>query len=134
MRNTIFFTFLFSMLLTLSACSPEEDANKTEVIEEGDRIFIMDATGKRWDVTHAVQNYGFDASRFEHGLGPNAITPINNPRMISPGQEGYPDQNQTFTILGTSLNGDARAYPLDVLIRHEMANEKFGPQHVAVAY
>jgi len=102
--------------------------------EEQKRIFIVDRTGKKWDITHAVEKYGFDPDKFEYGLGPMAIPPILNPEMLSPGDDGYPQDTGRFTILGTELNGDVRAYPLTVMIRHEIVNEQFGDAHVAVAY
>jgi hypothetical protein len=49
------------------------------VIEEDDKIFIQDQTGKSWDITHAVNRYGFAASYFQSGLGPFALTPITEP-------------------------------------------------------
>ena len=54
--------------------------------------------------------------------------------MLFKGQNGYPSPDQTFTVLGTEINGNSRAYPLDVLIRHEIANERFTSTYVAVAY
>ena len=37
-------------------------------------------------------------------------------------------------MIGTSLNGFTRAYPIELLSRFEVANEQFGEAHVAVAY
>jgi hypothetical protein len=105
-----------------------------EFNHKGEKIFIKDQTGKMWDVTHAVQNYGFDPAVFSHGLGPNAIPPIQNPQMLRPGDTGYPNQNEDIVVLGANLSGDSRAYPLSVMIRHEIANEKFGSTYVSVAY
>ena len=67
-----------------------------------------------------------EPSEFQFGLGPNAIRPIQNAKMISPGEEGYPHHSQRFLILGTILNGDTRAYPISKLTRHEIADEKIG--------
>lgn len=100
----------------------------------GSTFSITDRTGKTWDVTHAFQQYGFVPESFQYGLGPFAITPINNPQMLSPGDSGYPLDSDSFTILGTTLNGFTRAYPIRVMSWHEVANERFGEAHVAVAY
>jgi hypothetical protein len=99
-----------------------------------DSIFIIDYTGKRWDVTHAVNEYGFVADQFQFGLGPFAIRPILNPEMLSPGDAGYPASDESMRVIGTSLNGSVRAYPLHILISHEIADEKFGNIYVAVGY
>jgi hypothetical protein len=134
MNKFIAFTSLIIILL-ISGCDIFESPNDTaQVIRRDNKIFIQDRTGKQWDVTHAVDNYGFDAGSFQFGLGPFAITPIRNPKMIGPGEQGYPDANADFLVLGTTLEGDTRAYPLNVLSGHEVADEKFGDIHVAVAY
>ena len=102
---------------------------------EGDnRVFITDRTGKRWDVTHARDHYGLQPSQYEFGLGPYAISPIVNPQMLDPGHPDYPEDGATFLVLGTSLNGFTRAYPIEAMSWHEIANEEFGRAHVAVAY
>ena len=54
--------------------------------------------------------------------------------MLSPGDPGYPLDTDSFAIMGTTLNGFTRAYPILVMSRHEVANERFGEAHVAVAY
>jgi hypothetical protein len=97
-------------------------------------VEIVDRTNKSWDVTHASAAYGLAASRFEFGLGPFAIRPILDPQMYSPGETGYPSDGLRERIIGVRLNGDARAYRLDHLARHEVVNEQFGEAHVAVAY
>ena len=95
---------------------------------------IVDATGKEWDVTHAALKYGFDPAGFQYGLGPYAIQPIQNPEMLSPGMVGYPRDDDSFPVLGFAVDGDARAYPISVLRRHEVVDESFGDVHVAVTY
>ena len=102
--------------------------------EEEGEVFITDHTGKAWDVTHAVRKYGMEPLMFENGLGPFAIKPIINASMLSPGDLSYPFDSQGFLVIGTSLNGFTRAYPIEILSRFEVANEQFGEAHVAVAY
>ena len=71
---------------------------------------------------------------FENGLGPFAVKPIINATMLSPGDLNYPLDSQGILVIGTSLNGFTRAYPIEILSRFEVANEQFGEAHVAVAY
>ena len=127
--------FALSLILFIAGCDLIESQEDTAtVVRKEDKIFIEDRTGKSWDVTHAVNEYGFRPEDFQFGLGPFAITPINDPKMLSPGDAGYPDDNASFLVIGTTINGDTRAYPLEVLSRHEIANERFGNIHVSVAY
>ena len=126
---------LVAPILTLTGCeffSSEDDQAK--VIHRDNKVFIQDRTGKNWDVTHAQANYGFVPEEFQFGLGPFAIPPILNPRMVEQGQSGYPSNNDESRIIGTTINDDTRAYPLSVLGRHEIADERFDSTYVAVAY
>lgn len=126
---------VFAVALFAWQCSSSGSENgPVDVQENEDAIIIVDRTGKKWDVTHAVKKYGFKADAFQFGLGPFAIRPILNPKMIGPGHPRYPDANRTFLVLGTRLEDEARAYPIDVMSFFEIADEKFGDTHVAVGY
>ena len=94
---------------------------------------ITDFEAKTWDVTHA-QKYGMVPERFAHGLGIHFIRPILGPRMLSPGDEGYPSDDDDFLVIGVNLNGFTRAYPVYTMRWKEVANDQFGDAHVAVAY
>ncbi len=135
MRKKTLLTPLISAVLIYSCGTNFGGADLAKVEETNDgKILIIDDTGKEWDVTHAVKQYGFVASQFQFGLGPNAIRPILNPKHLSPGDPGYPAPNATFAVLGVSIEGDARAYPISVLAVHEIADEVFGETHVAAAF
>jgi hypothetical protein len=136
---------LLPLLLLIISCR-ETGTNSTndfaEVIFEPDtsdssesnKIFIRDRTGKEWDVTHAVNEYGFEADRFQYGLGPFAIQPILDPQFLSPNDPGFDSVNENELVIGTVLNGIARAYPLSILRSHEIVDEKFDRTYVAVGY
>lgn len=100
----------------------------------GNRIFIVDQSGKSWDITHAVNKYGFIADQFQYGIGPFAIPPIQNPDFFSPGESGYPGDEETFLMMGVMINDEERGYPLNTMSRHEVVDEVFISTHVAVAY
>ena len=97
-------------------------------------IHIIDYVGKEWDVTHAVNEYGFDPNLFRHGLGPLAIRPILEPKFVAPDDPGYPSVGMDDKVIGAVINDIARAYPLAILVKHEIVDEQFGPTHVAVAF
>jgi hypothetical protein len=137
------FSFLIGIvllgLILLTNCSNSSrgpDLARVEVDEGGEdeKIYIVDRTGKKWDVTHAKERYGMEPGKFQFGLGPNAIRPILNAKMLSPGDKGYPDSGKEFLVLGTTLNGSTRAYPITIMSSFEIADEQFGDAHVAVAY
>ena len=136
MKIKLFGIFVFALvILTAISCEVGDPSEQpAEVVQKEGKIFIRDNTGKEWDVTHAVNEYGFNAANFQFGLGPFAIRPILDPQMLEPGDPNYPSSSSNFTVIGTTLNGDTRAYPLNVLNRHEIADEQFGDIYVAVAY
>ena len=135
---------VFAGFVFLTSCDKTANAPEVEfaehVVKYGERIFIIDRTNKKWDVTHAVNKYRMDPNRFQFGLGQYAISAICDTKMLSPGDAGYPKDEDNDVILGTTLNGDIRAYPLSVMISHEVLNDQFrGPEefaatHAIVAY
>jgi hypothetical protein len=134
-------SFLPFVLLIIS-CRETGSSSQTEFTEvifkpdttDSGRIFIRDWTGKEWDVTHAVEKYGFDAERFRHGLGPYAIRPILDPEFISQDDAEFNEIDAEDLVIGTVIHGSARAYPLSVLRSHEIVDEKFDRTHVAIGY
>jgi hypothetical protein len=120
--------------IIIEGLSDDVPEQENEENKDGEKIFIVDRTGKRWDVTHAVRKYGFEPDKFEYGLGPNAIPPILSPQMLSSGEEGYPSDNESFIVMGVSLKGHTRAYPLTVMTQHEVVDEQFADMAVAVTY
>ena len=66
-------------------------------------------------------------------LGKDGIPSIDNPRFVGPGEADR--QMQSFErVLGVSINGDHRAYPLNMLSRHEIVNDTVGGVPVAVTW
>jgi hypothetical protein len=110
--------------------SDTPDSNNTD----SGKIFIKDRTGKKWDITHAVNKYGFEPNKFQFGLGPFAIRPILNPEFLSPVDQNYPSNSANDLVIGTVINEITRAYPLSILVSHEVANDDFDRTYVAVAY
>ena len=122
---------LFHALFSSLLCASDE-SDEAFAIEN--KIVIVDRTGKSWDITHAVRKYGMVALNWNFGLGPNAIKPIINPRFHEPGDPEYPGPSDRLRVLGLSIDGDTRAYPVWVLSSHEVVNDVVGGQHVAVTY
>ena len=134
-RVSLFSLYLFIVAVAVLGCGNTSTGPDNATVEERDgRLIIIDLTKKKWDVTHAKEKYGMEPAKFQFGLGPNAIRPIQNPVMVSGAEKGYPDDSETFLILGTTIRDETRAYPLSVMGWHEIANEDFRGAHVAAAY
>ncbi len=134
MINLLKFTVVTLMVISVTFCDDDNSAPGSLSYPGDSTIVIVDQTGKEWDITHAVHRYGLERDSFMFGLGPNAFTPVNMPEMLSPGQEGYPPANQKFRVIGVSIEGDARAYPITPLSSHEVVNDSVGGVHLAVTY
>ena len=66
-------------------------------------------------------------------LGKDGIPSIDNPSFVGSGEA---DQQMLSNerVLGVSINGDHRAYPLNMLSRHEIVNDTVGGVPVAVTW
>ena len=67
------------------------------------------------------------------GPPPDGIPSIDNPKFISV-QEASKFLEDSELVLGLNINGDIRAYPLQILVWHEIVNDKVGGVSVAVTY
>ena len=131
-KNMALISFLLMALIALN-CSHEQKA-PLQNDNEQKPITITDRTGKVWDITHAVEQYNLEPRKFNYGLGPDAIQPINFPQMLSEGDPGYPSDESTRPIIGVEINGEARAYPVEILAHHEVVNERVAGANITVNY
>jgi len=79
---------------------------------------------------------GHDRSAFvdghmSGGVGHDGIPSIDEPRFARAADVGLPDCERVF---GVALDGDVRAYPQRILVRHEIVNDVVGGDPVAVTY
>jgi len=66
-------------------------------------------------------------------LGKDGIPAILDPTFLTV-QEAQPNMNDGERVLGVSINGENRAYPLSLLSRHEIVNDIVGGQPIAVTW
>jgi hypothetical protein len=67
------------------------------------------------------------------GPPPDGISSIDNPKFISvQGAEEFLEDSDL--IVGLNIKRDIRAYPLQILVWHEIVNDKVGETQVAVTY
>lgn len=67
------------------------------------------------------------------GPPPDGIPSIDDPKFISVQEAGKFLEDSDF-VLGLNINGDIRAYPLQILVWHEIVNDNVGGIPVAVTY
>jgi hypothetical protein len=100
-----------------------------DVVRDGDRTYLVDRTGERWDITQAV-SIGFDPDKFEFGIGRNAFRPLTDADW-HPGP--YKDAFD-FRVIGLTDGEDAHAYAVSNLSRHETANTTLSGKPVVAGY
>ncbi len=98
------------------------------VVREEGKVYIVDQTGARWDVTQA-ESIGFKPERFQYGMGRNFFTPLDDSKLSD-----KPDEKSKLRVIGITEGTDAKAYSVPKLSRHEIANSKIGEKPVAVGY
>jgi len=101
----------------------------TAAVKEGEKTYIVDQTGERWDITQAV-SIGFDPRYFEFGIGRNAFKALDERDWQSTPEDRY---NQ-MRVIGVTGNGDAHAYSVAKLWSHETANTFLGRQPIVAGY
>ena len=62
----------------------------------------------------------------------DGIASVTNPEFISAGEAGYLKASEQ--VAGVVFQGEARAYPLKILTRHEAVNDRIGDVAFAVTY
>ena len=62
----------------------------------------------------------------------DGIPSIDDPKFV--GADDATFMSDKDTVIGLEINGDTRAYPLSILVWHEIVNDKVGEVPVAVTY
>jgi len=122
-------TFSFFILFLCLAYFITSGTAFSSVLREADKVYIVDQTGERWNVTQA-KSIGFDPHRFQYGIGREAFTPLD---------ESYLSDDTFFVssglrVIGVTVGTEAHAYSVPKLRRHEIANTTIDSKPIAVGY
>lgn len=74
----------------------------------------------------------FDCNQIVRGQVKDGIPSIDNPVFVDASSDGAPNDREK--VIGVVLNGEARAYPYNILNWHEIVNDVFDGVHVSVTY
>ena len=90
--------------------------------------------GEWFDVTASP----IDPDEYQFGIGKDTIPAIDDPRFAPIGdavrlQEDY-YINDVTEVIGFVHNGQAKAYPVNIMDRHELVNDTVGGDPVTVAW
>ena len=124
-RKLVLSLLVFSVtsgLLALSTAS-------SNVLQDGNRTYIVDQTGERWNVTQA-KSIGFAPQGFQYGIGREAFTPLDGSYL----REDSFFVRGDLPVIGVNNGSEAHAYSISKLSRHEIANTTIGSEAIAVGY
>ncbi len=84
--------------------------------------------------------WGFDLTRHNvpvpalstGGLPKDAIFALHNPKFVAAEQADFPTPDER--VVGVTVNGEARAYPIHILNGHEIVNDEIQGQPIAVTW
>jgi len=89
--------------------------------------------GEWFDVTDSP----LDPNGYQHGIGMDTIPAIDEPAFVAIQEEGrlreYGIDDDTV-VLGYTLNGEAKAYPIALMNQHELVNDVVGGKPVTVGW
>jgi hypothetical protein len=97
-------------------------------------IIITDSRGEDFDITASVLMFNMGIEHWGHGFGRYTIRPVIDPRMLAPGDIGYPDPNHMTDVCGVKFGNDARAYKIHNLAHYEVVDDVVGGVPIAVCY
>lgn len=123
-------TNILAILLSFSLfCLMAAEPAAAFVIRKGEKAYIEDQGGERWDVTQA-KSLGFKPERFQYGIGRNAFTPLDDSSLSDDSSAVLRNPR----VIGITDGTEARAYAIPKLRYHEIANTRIGTKPVAVGY
>ena len=99
------------------------------VVTEGGHTYIVDQRGERWDVTTA-KKAGYNPYYFKYGMGRFAFTPLDDSALSTK----HPYISRRLRVIAFTDDEGGRAFSVDKLRRHEVANSWQNGIPVAVGY
>jgi hypothetical protein len=74
----------------------------------------------------------YDPSRFVSTKGKVVFVPLNDPKVLKASEVTYLDDGDI--VLGISLDGEARAYPVRFIAFHHVVNDTIAGKPACVTY
>ncbi len=85
-----------------------------------------------WDTDFSLHSVPF-SEIISGGVPKDGIPPLDSPNFVEPAEAGQ-WLGDREPVISFELNGDARAYPLQILTWHEIVNDQVGGTPVAVTF
>ena len=134
MRASVLLIILVGLTLLAAGCGGEttEPPEPPQAAEESkpDNKVSVDTGGWKTDFSkHTVPLSEFRSG----GPGKDGIPAIDDPKLVSVGEaDEWLDEREP--VIELELDGEVRAYPIQILIWHEIVNDEVGGVPVAVTF
>jgi hypothetical protein len=122
-------SILIFMIIIITGCVAVDEHAFSNVKREGGKVFIIDRTGYKWDVTRA-ESLGFSPEKFQYGIGKDTFVTLDDSLLDDAG-DNIPED---FRVIGIEGDEDSKAYSVKKLSRHEISNSSLDGKPVAVGY
>jgi len=99
------------------------------VVGKDGKVFLEDQTGYRWDITQA-RSIGFDPHGFQYGIGKDAFEPLDDTDF----KDDVASPLENPRVIGVPTGSTGRAYSIEKLRYHEIANSSIDGVPVAAGY
>lgn len=134
LRNTVTYV---SLDTSLPDQFPSKLHSRAIIERDGRRLLwakgMPDSKDAEWfDVTDST----IDPEKFQYGIGKDTIASIDAPQFAEASDPRLVDAriDDDTQVIGYVHDGDARAYPLHILSRHELVNDTVGGKPVTVGW
>ena len=142
--------YIFFIIVLMWACDTKQQGAETNaqsnsehnkgrpVAIENDKIFMEDGRKMLWGGQDStwhfdITNSTLVDSQYHYGIGREHFDALIEPEFttLEQADEKYNDEDR-FLLL--EINGEARAYGIDLLTHHEVVNDNVGGKPVMAAY
>ncbi len=122
----------------LSACVPNRLSSSLETREPGAEVVIVAPVPDGRNLQPQLGNADIDLSEVVTLLPPDAIPaipPEDVPKiMVTADEADEAGMSPTVRVLGVSIDGDSRAYPIPYMSEHEIVNDEVGGRLIAATW
>jgi hypothetical protein len=117
---------------TVTDAGPEDLHTRPIIEEDGLTLLWASDDGDWFDVTDAT----IDPTTFQFGIGRDTIPSVDAPVFVAfdDARVAAADITRETSVLGIELEGEARAYPVELMDMHEIVNDQFADKSYAVMW
>ncbi len=131
------------LAVVAAACGPSaDDGGSVDASDDGKRVTVEQvASSPREDAPSALENPTADGlprplidpgELLPGGPPPDGIPPIDEPKFVEGSSATFLEDDEP--VLAIEVEGEARAYPIQIMTWHEIVNDTIAGRPVTVSY